>query len=85
MTHWIRLLGATELTTVWTLESTGRDSQSLQELMPSLVFGEGLRWLLFVKVNTCGAKVSEIYRGSVTAVLAIDFFSGESFSDPLQN
>lgn len=78
MAHWIWLLGSTELTTLWTLESTVGDPQSLQELMPSLGFGEGLRWLLFVKANTCGLKITEIYRESLTVVMAIDFFSGES-------
>lgn len=71
-------LGFTELTTVWSLVSPVWGPQSLQELMPSLGFGEGLRWLLFAKANTCRAKISEIYRGSLTAVLDIDFFSGES-------
>lgn len=34
----------------------------------------GLRWLVSLNVNSCGAKTSEIYRGPLAAVLHIGFF-----------
>lgn len=73
-----RPLDFTELTTMWSLVSPMWGPQSLQDLIPSLGFAEGIRWLLLAKANTYGAKISEIYRGSMTAVLAIDVFSGEN-------
>lgn len=45
---------------------------------------EGLRWLVSLNVNTCGVKTGKICRGSVAAMLAIRFFSGERCWGPLQ-
>lgn len=38
---------------------------------------EGPRWLVSAKVSVCGAKTSDICRGSVAAVLAISYFGGK--------
>ena len=38
---------------------------------------EGLRWLVSANVSICGAKPSDICRGSAAAVLAISYFGGK--------
>lgn len=39
--------------------------------------GEGLRWLVSVNVNTCGAKDNDICRESTVVMLAVSLFNGE--------
>lgn len=45
---------------------------------------DGLRWLVSVNVNTCGAKNCDICRVHA-AVLATGFLSGKSYWGPLQS
>ena len=45
---------------------------------------EGLRWLASAHTEIHGVKTSEIWMGSTT-MLAVGFFSGESFCVPLQS
>lgn len=46
---------------------------------------EGLKQLVPGKANTCRTKANEIYMLSLTAVLAIPFFSGKTCWGPLQD